>query len=86
MFNSTNTPAAAALFKPENPLRILTLALHLRESGDPLAAAGVAEMAVEFAAVGYCLGRYTLSTATRIRVLAEAGGAPKVPDNTPLPY
>jgi hypothetical protein len=84
MFNPTNTPAAAALFKPESALRVLTLALHLKETGDPLAAAGVAEMAVDFAAVGYCLGRYTLSTATRIRVLAEALGAPALPGDTSI--
>ena len=83
MFNPTNTPAAA-LFKSDSALRVLTLALHLKETGDPLAAAGVAEMAVDFAAIGFSLGRYTLATATRIRMLAEALGAPALPDDTPI--
>ena len=62
------------------PLRIAWW-LH---SADPLAAQVVAEAALSAAKTGYILGVLTLSTATRVRLIAESLGARPVPGDTPI--
>lgn len=73
MFTPNATEAAEA-FDPVRPLHLLSIGLYFKEHGDPLAAAGMAIYAVDFARVGFLLGRYTPSTFGRICRVAEELG------------
>lgn len=74
---------AAAAFDKNAALHVLRVAWWL-EPNDPLTAQVMAEAALNSAAVGYMLGAFTLATATRIRLFAEALGARKPCENTPV--
>lgn len=71
---SRNIPFAVGAFDKKSIYYVLRVAWWLKDS-DPLTAGITAEAAVSMAGVGYGLGLLTLSTATRIRLFAEALGA-----------
>jgi hypothetical protein len=73
-----NASIAKAFYSTASALHLLRAAQYFAENGDHLAASGVSMVVMDYVRVGYYLGSYTLSTATRIRVFAETLGYPKV--------